>query len=108
MAYDLPVMRVLLGNGRSKMPLYRKTELVHADSWTPDSDMTNVVVSLEYSNDGSPKPGDMIVTDPDDPEDRWLVPMEKFEGAYELVEEKDEDQTDENAGAAADAAQAGQ
>ena len=68
------------------MPLYRKTKLQKLDPWTVNVDMDLVSVSQADKNNGSPKDGDMIASNPLDGTDFWLVAEKFFSDNYELVE----------------------
>lgn len=43
------------------------------EAWHPDCDMTTVSVSVEDIIADSPKIGDFIATNPNNPNDKWLV-----------------------------------
>lgn len=63
------------------MKLYRKTELVPMEPWTPETDMTGVSVSDADRAKGSPKEGDMIAHGK--PGDRWLIEASTHAATYE-------------------------
>ena len=65
------------------MKLYRKKGTTPMEPWTPEADMTRVSVSDEDKEAGSPKQGDMIAWDQENPSDRWLVSSEYFAKHYE-------------------------
>lgn len=59
------------------------------EPWEKGMKMTGVSISAEDKKAGSPKEGDMIAENVDDPKDRWLVSKEFFEKNYtEAVIEK--------------------
>jgi hypothetical protein len=68
------------------MKLYRKKQLQQMEPWAPGYDMTGVSVSVTDTLDGSPKSGDMIAVNANDPTDRWLVSAEFFRENCEEVE----------------------
>ncbi len=51
--------------------------------WTPETDMTGVSVSDADKANGSPKMLDMIATNPQNGQDRWLVAHKFFIENYE-------------------------
>lgn len=65
------------------MPLFRKKGTQELVPWTPAIDMTGVSVSESDKNNGSPKDGDMIAINKNDPTDRWLVAEKFFNDNYE-------------------------
>jgi len=67
------------------MALYRKKHLQEMTPWTPDTDMNAVSVSIADYENGSPKEGDMIATNPQSPNDKWLVAKKFFDDNYELA-----------------------
>lgn len=67
------------------MPLFRKKGTQELVPWTPEIDMTGVSVSESDKNNGSPKNGDMIAINKNDPTDRWLVAEKFFNDNYEPV-----------------------
>lgn len=46
-----------------------------------------VSISEADKDNGSPKEGDMIARNPDDPDDMWLISKEYFEENYTEVEQ---------------------
>ena len=50
--------------------------------WTPDLPMSIVSISDADKKNGSPKAGDMIAVNPNDPADSWLVAEKYFEDNY--------------------------
>ena len=64
---------------------YRKKISTWAEPWTKDIDMTNVSVSKADKEQGSPKEGDMIATNPANEFDRWLIAEQYFKDNYEPV-----------------------
>lgn len=65
------------------MKTYRKKGATPMLPWTPETDMDGVSVSVEDILEGSPKSGDMIATNPQNPADRWLVAAAYFAENYE-------------------------
>ena len=55
--------------------------------WEPDQSMELVSISSTDVDNGSPKAGDMIAYNPNDPTDMWLVSGEFFKHNYALAEE---------------------
>jgi hypothetical protein len=55
------------------MRYFQKKTIQAMEAWHPDYDMTNVSVSVEDSIADSPKIGDFIATNPNNPNDKWLV-----------------------------------
>jgi len=53
--------------------------------WFPGFNMTGVSVSEHDKKNGSPKFGDMIAYNKDNPDDKWLVAQAFFEENYEPV-----------------------
>lgn len=70
------------------MALYRKKQLQKLSPWKPGFPMDKVSISQSDRDNGSPKAGDMIATNPKDPSDMWLVAKAYFEDNYELYEDK--------------------
>ena len=66
---------------------YRKKNSQFMQPWTPDLDMSGVSVSEADVAAGSPKEGDMIAYNADNPDDRWLVAKAFFEANYEPAEQ---------------------
>lgn len=67
-----------------RMPkTYRKRGTIEAEAWQPGIDMTGVSVSPNDAENGSPKTGDMIARDPENPADRWLISATYFRRHYE-------------------------
>ena len=63
---------------------YRRTQIAEMTPWVPGFDMTDVSISSTDLN-GSPTEGDMIVRNPENHEDRWLVAAEYFYANFEEV-----------------------
>ena len=63
--------------------LYRKRGTVECERWTPGIDMTDVSISKADKENGSPRDGDMIAADPENPADRWLISAAWFKRHYE-------------------------
>lgn len=57
---------------------YRRTQHTEMQPWSPDIDMASVSISLADRDNGSPKLGDMIARNPDNPADQWLVAEKYF------------------------------
>ena len=72
------------------MKNYRKKNVQPMTPWTPSYDMAGVSVSRADKVNGSPKAGDMIAVNPNDPTDVWLVAKKFFEDNYELASWKNE------------------
>ena len=51
-------------------------------------DIEGVSISESDKNNGSPKVGDMIATNPKDIKDRWLVAKAWFDDNYEIVKKE--------------------
>jgi len=64
------------------MKLYRKTGLISAIPWTPDTDMTRVSVS-PADRDLPSLEGGMIACNPVNPDDRWYIAPTYFAKNYE-------------------------
>lgn len=72
---------------------YKRKGCIEARSYTPFHKNQNEEVYLLQSNgvsiskadifNGSPKKGDMIARNPNDPNDMWLISKEYFEKNYE-------------------------
>ena len=71
--------------GDITMGKFRKKTLTEFIPWSEDLDMTGVSVSDADKELGSPKVGDMIGVNPNNPEDRWLVSADVFNETYEEV-----------------------
>jgi hypothetical protein len=65
------------------MTLYRKKGVVEIERWSPGIDMEGVSVGDEDKKNGSPREGDRIARNPDNPKDRWLISAAYFERNYE-------------------------
>lgn len=65
------------------MKLYRKKQLIEAERWQPGIDMEGVNVHELDKKGGSPKTGDMIARDPENPVDRWLISAAYFKRSYD-------------------------
>lgn len=63
--------------------LYRKRGVVPMKPWKSGMDMTGVSISPDDDANGSPKAGDMVAHDADNPNDRWLVNKDYFQKHYE-------------------------
>ena len=64
---------------------YRRTNKGLMTPWTEGFDMSLVSVSAEDTANGSPKVGDMIAMNPDNPADKWLVAKDYFEKNFEKI-----------------------
>jgi hypothetical protein len=58
---------------------YKKRKPIEMKPWHADMEMKGVSVSKADKLNGSPKAGDMVARNPNDPDDKWLV----SEGYYE-------------------------
>lgn len=56
--------------------------------WTPDTNMSGVSISESDLAAGSPKEGDHIAENPNDPSDKWLVSKEFLAANYKEVPAK--------------------
>ena len=65
---------------------YRKKKVQPMYPWREGMDMSGVSISEEDLNNGSPRPGDMIAYNPDNPKDCWLIAKKFFEDNYEEIE----------------------
>jgi hypothetical protein len=65
------------------MKLYRKRGLTRMEPWNDQTDMQGVSIGKEDRDKGSPKHGDMIAQDTNNPNDRWLISKLYFETNYE-------------------------
>jgi len=65
------------------MGKWRKTGEIEATPWVPGMDMYRVSVGAADRDAGSPKEGDMIATNPQNPDDRWLIARAYFDANYE-------------------------
>lgn len=64
---------------------YVRKGLAEMKPWTPGMNVFGVSISKADLDAGSPKEGDMIARNPDDPQDRWLVAAEYFNKHFERV-----------------------
>jgi len=64
---------------------YRKKHEQPMFAWFPDFDMEGVSVSDPDKENGSPKAGDMIAVNPNNPDHQWLVAEKFFKDNYEEV-----------------------
>jgi len=67
------------------MKNYRKKNVQPMTPYVDGSEMVGVSVSVSDIQNGSPKIGDMIATNPNDRSDRWLVAKKFFDDNYEEV-----------------------
>lgn len=58
--------------------------------WTEGMDMTGVSISGADEAAGSPKPGDYIAQNPDNPADRWLIAAEFHAANYVPAPEQEQ------------------
>lgn len=65
------------------MKFYRKKGRTPMKPWTADVDMSRVSVSESDKENGSPRVGDMIAWNENDPTDQWLVAGDYFRKNYE-------------------------
>jgi hypothetical protein len=63
--------------------MYRRKQLQKLIPWTDDMPMVLVSVSEADKQNGSPKQGDMIASNPKDATDLWLVGEKFFLDNYE-------------------------
>jgi len=63
--------------------IYRKKGTVEAERWQPGINMDGVSIGEEDKKNGSPRDGDMIACDPENPADRWLIGGAYFRRNYE-------------------------
>lgn len=68
------------------MPLYRKKRMQEMIPYVKGQDTTGISISDTDRLFGSPKEGDMIAINRNNPNDRWLVAKAFFDENYELVE----------------------
>jgi hypothetical protein len=61
---------------------YRKKDVTPMHPYVAGEDLTGVSISDVDKTNGSPKEGDMIAHDANNPTDRWLVSKEFFENKY--------------------------
>ena len=69
----------------SKLKLYRKKETQLMIPWSPLLDNDAISISEADRANGSPKLGDMIAINPQNPTDQWLVAEKFFKENYEEV-----------------------
>jgi hypothetical protein len=65
---------------------YQRKQIAELRPYTPGDDMSLVSVSSEDTNNGSPKPGDMIARNPKNHADQWLVAAEYFADNFEPID----------------------
>ncbi len=65
---------------------YRRTGIAKMRPYINGEDIAHVSVSLPDKEAGSPKEGDMIAMNPQNPEDQWLVAKRYFEDNFEIIE----------------------
>jgi len=66
--------------------LYRKKQLQEMSPWFDGRTMDGVGISQADKENGSPKLGDMIATNPNDITDEWLVAEKFFKDNYVIAE----------------------
>jgi hypothetical protein len=66
---------------------YVRTNIAEMTPWTEDMDTTNISISKEDIEAGSPKKGDMIARNPENYKDQWLVAAKYFENNFEELPE---------------------
>lgn len=64
---------------------YRRKAIAQIAEWKPGFDMTRVSVSPADKDAGSPKEGDMIARNPDNPDDKWLIAADYFSKNFEAI-----------------------
>lgn len=62
----------------SEFKTYKRRHLSEIRSYVPGDDMTNISISEKDKAEGSPKIGDMIVRNPIDHTEQWLISHEYF------------------------------
>ena len=67
--------------GYTEMHRYNPNDVYSKEFWD------KVSISQADKENGSPKEGDMIARNPNNPNDFWLVSCEYFEQNYELMDE---------------------
>lgn len=67
---------------------YVKFGITEMKEWDSNEDMSNVSVSKEDIDNGSPKIGDMIARNSNNYKDQWLINKDYFDKNYVLYEEK--------------------
>ena len=67
---------------------YRKRLLTWMRPYQENEDMTGISVSDPDKEKGSPKSGDMIASNPENPRDRWLVSEAYFKANYVFAEDE--------------------
>ncbi len=65
---------------------YRKRGTTPMEPWTSTTNMDGVSLGDDDRGNGSPKHGDMIAHDRDNPSDKWLINAGFFEKNYEPAE----------------------
>ena len=65
------------------MALFKKKGTQQLVPWEESMEVNDFSISLPDLNNGSPKAGDMIATNKDNPEDKWLVAKQFFNDNYE-------------------------
>jgi len=73
----------------------KKANPLEIEPWKPGADMAHVSVSPEDTKNGSPKPGDMIATNPDNADDRWLITAAYFAKNYEAYDDAEQERNAE-------------
>ncbi len=64
---------------------YKRTGSTLARPYVPGESALGVTISLEQTQTGSPKEGDMIAMNPDNHADRWLITKEYFAKNFSLA-----------------------
>lgn len=62
---------------------YKRKGFILLRPYVEGEDLPGVSISVEDENNGSPKLGDMIAKNPNNPSDMWLVNAEYFKNNYE-------------------------
>ena len=65
------------------MALFKKKGTQQLVPWEESMEVNDFSISLPDLNNGSPKAGDMIATNKNNPEDKWLVAKQFFNDNYE-------------------------
>lgn len=74
-----------MSDPKTQYKKYRRIQIAEMADWEPGFDMTGVSVSEADATNGSPKPGDKIVRNPANHQDRWLVAEAYFKANFEEV-----------------------
>lgn len=64
---------------------YRRTQTTEARPYVPNESMDGISISRPDLENGSPKVGDMILRNPANHEDKWLVAKAYFSVNFEEI-----------------------